>query len=95
MNLLDAQREAAAAEADARILDYDGSQAFRDLPYDTEDPLQRVQDFVNKHPVPAAVPKVTGPQKIKQIPVKIELSHEAPAFVPSVPQDICCLAFRY
>ncbi|XP_052069120.1 titin homolog [Mytilus californianus] len=78
-NLLEAQREAAAAEVEARILEYDDSQAFSDLPDETEDPLQRVEDFVNKHPVPTAVREVTRPQKIKQIPVKIELSHEAPA----------------
>ncbi|XP_052103849.1 uncharacterized protein LOC127737302 [Mytilus californianus] len=84
MNILEAQREAAAAEAEARILEHDGSQAFSELPGETEDPLQRVQDFVNKHSVPTAVQEVTGPQKLKQIPVKIELSHEAPAFVPSV-----------
>ncbi|XP_052105202.1 uncharacterized protein LOC127738110 [Mytilus californianus] len=84
INLLEAQREAAAAEAEARILEYDDSQAFGDIPDETEDPLQRVLDFVNKHPVPTAVQEVTGPQKTKQIPVKIELSHETPAFVPSV-----------
>ncbi|XP_076102049.1 uncharacterized protein LOC143071561 [Mytilus galloprovincialis] len=83
-NLLEAQREAAAAEAEARILEYDDSQAYSDLPDEKEDPLQRVQDFVNKLPVSTAVKEVTGPQKKKQIPVKIELSHEAPAFVPSV-----------
>ncbi|XP_071152766.1 uncharacterized protein [Mytilus edulis] len=83
-NLLEAQREAAAAEAEARILEYDDSQAFSDLPDEKEDLLQRVQDFVNKLPVSTAVKEVTGPQKKKQIPVKIELSHEAPAFVPSV-----------
>ncbi|XP_071147619.1 MAP7 domain-containing protein 2-like [Mytilus edulis] len=84
MNILEAQREAAAAEAEARVLEYDGSQAFSDLPDEKEDPLQRVQDFVNKLPVSTVVKEVTGPQKKKQIPVKIELSHEAPAFVPSV-----------
>ena len=83
-NLLEAQREAAAAEAEARILEYDDSQAYSDLPDEKEDPLQRVQDFVNKLPVSTVVKEVTGPQKKKQIPVKIELRHEAPAFVPSV-----------
>ncbi|XP_071151136.1 uncharacterized protein [Mytilus edulis] len=83
-NLLEAQREAAAAEAEARILEYDDSQAFGDLPNEKEDPLQRVQDFVNKLPVSTVVKEVTGPQKKEQIPVKIELRHEAPAFVPSV-----------
>ncbi|XP_071150458.1 uncharacterized protein [Mytilus edulis] len=84
LNLLEARREAAAAEAEARILEYDDSQAFSDLPNEKEDPLQRVQDFVNKLPVSTALKEVTGPQKKKQIPVHIELSHEAPAFVPSV-----------
>ncbi|XP_071175485.1 plectin-like [Mytilus edulis] len=84
LNLLEARKEAAAAETEARILEYDDSQAFSDLPDEKEDPLQRVQDFVNKLPVSTAVKEVTGPQKKKQIPVKIELSHEAPAFVPSV-----------
>ncbi|XP_076078783.1 uncharacterized protein LOC143048795 [Mytilus galloprovincialis] len=84
LNLLEAHREAAAAEAEARILEYDDSQAFSDLPNEKEDPLQRVQDFVNKLPVSTTVKEVTGPQKKKQIPVHIELSHEAPAFVPSV-----------
>ncbi|XP_076089919.1 uncharacterized protein LOC143061943 [Mytilus galloprovincialis] len=83
-NLLEAQREAAAAEAEARILEYDDSQAFSELPDEKEDPLQRVQDFVNKLPVSIAVKEVTAPQKKKQIPVKIELSHEAPAFMPSM-----------
>ncbi|XP_076071585.1 uncharacterized protein LOC143042967 [Mytilus galloprovincialis] len=50
-NLLEAQKEAAAAEAEARILEYDDSQAFSELPDEKEDPLQRVQDFVNKLPV--------------------------------------------
>ncbi|XP_071122109.1 uncharacterized protein [Mytilus edulis] len=84
MNILEAQREAAAAEAEARVLEYDGSQAFSDLPDEKEDPLQCVQDFVNKLPVLTVVKEVTGHQKKKQIPVKFELSHEAPAFVPSV-----------
>ncbi|XP_076082666.1 uncharacterized protein LOC143053771 [Mytilus galloprovincialis] len=83
-NLFEAQREAAAAEAEARILEYDDSQAVSDLPAEKEDPLQRVQDFVNKLPVSTVVKEVTGPQKKEQIPVKIELRHEAPAFVPSV-----------
>ncbi|XP_076109616.1 uncharacterized protein LOC143078648 [Mytilus galloprovincialis] len=83
-NLLEAQREAAAAEAEARILEYDDSQAVSDLPDEKEDPLQRVQDFVNKLPVSTVVKEVTGSQKKEQIPVKIELRHEAPAFVPSV-----------
>ncbi|XP_076102597.1 uncharacterized protein LOC143071864 [Mytilus galloprovincialis] len=87
-NLLEAQREAAAAEAEARILEYDDSQAYSDLPDEKEDPLQRVQDFVNKLPVSTVVKEVTGPQKKKQIPVKIELSHEAPAFVPSVASNL-------
>ncbi|XP_071151786.1 merlin-like [Mytilus edulis] len=78
------EQEAMPAEAEARILEYDDSQAFSDLPDEKEDLLQRVQDFVNKLPVSTAVKEVTGPQKKKQIPVKIELSHEAPAFVPSV-----------
>ncbi|XP_052106290.1 receptor-type tyrosine-protein phosphatase kappa-like [Mytilus californianus] len=81
-DLLEARREAAAAEAEARVLEYDDRQALDDLPKETEDPLQRVQDFVNKHPVPTAVQEVTGPLKKKQTPIK--LSHEAPDFVPSV-----------
>ncbi|XP_071161241.1 uncharacterized protein [Mytilus edulis] len=88
LNLLEARREAAAAEAEARILEYDDSQAFSDLPNEKEDPLQRVQDFVNKLPASTAVKEVTGPQKKKQIPVHIELSHEAPAFVPSVAPNL-------
>ncbi|XP_071139793.1 merlin-like [Mytilus edulis] len=64
-NLLEAQREAAAAEAEARILEYDDSQAYSDLPDEKEDPLQRVQDFVNKLPVSTVVKEVTGPQKKK------------------------------
>ncbi|XP_076113586.1 uncharacterized protein LOC143081749 [Mytilus galloprovincialis] len=87
-NLLEAQREAAAAEAEARILEYDDSQAYSDLPDEKEDPLQRVQDFVNKLPVSTVVKEVTEPQRKKQIPVKIELSHDAPAFVPSVAQNL-------
>ena len=55
LNLLEAQREAAAAEAEARILEYDDSQALDDLPDEAKDPLQRVQYFVNKHPVPTNV----------------------------------------
>ena len=82
MNLLEAQREAAAAEAEARILEYDASQALANLPNETEDPLHRVQEFINNHAVPTAEQKVTGPLKKKQTPVK--LSHEAPEFVPSV-----------
>ncbi|XP_052091094.1 uncharacterized protein LOC127727986 [Mytilus californianus] len=81
-NILEAQKEAVAAEAEARILEYDDSQALDDLPNETEDPLKRVQDFINKHPVPTAEQEVSGPLKKKQTPVK--LSHEAPAFVPSV-----------
>ncbi|XP_052069035.1 uncharacterized protein LOC127708232 [Mytilus californianus] len=84
LNLLEAQKEAAAAEAEARILEYDDSQALDDLPKETEDPLQRVQDFVNKHPEPTAIQEATAPQQKKQTSVKIELSHEAPDFVPSV-----------
>ncbi|XP_071167095.1 uncharacterized protein [Mytilus edulis] len=84
MNILEAKREAAAAEAEARILEDDGSQAVSDLPDETEDPLQRVQDFVNKLPESTVVKEVTEPQRKRQIPVKIELSHDAPAFVPSV-----------
>ncbi|XP_076084371.1 uncharacterized protein LOC143055113, partial [Mytilus galloprovincialis] len=84
MNILEAKREAAAPEAEARILEDDGSQAVSDLPDETEDPLKRVQDFVNTLPVSTDVKEVTGTQKIRHSPVKIELSHEAPAFVPSV-----------
>ncbi|XP_052062914.1 uncharacterized protein LOC127702663 [Mytilus californianus] len=84
LNLLEAQKEAAAAEAEARILEYDDSQALDDLPKETEDPLQRVQDFVNKHPEPTAIQEATAPQQKKQTSVKYELSHEAPDFVPSV-----------
>ncbi|XP_071123362.1 uncharacterized protein [Mytilus edulis] len=88
MNILEAKREAAAAEAEARILEDDGSQAVSDLPDETEDPLQRVQDFVNKLPESSVVKEVTEPQRKKQIPVKIELSHDAPAFVPSVAPNL-------
>ncbi|XP_052090324.1 uncharacterized protein LOC127726993 [Mytilus californianus] len=84
MNILEAQREAAAAGAEARILEYDDSQVLCDLHNETEDPLHCVQDFVNKHPKPTAIQEVTAPQQKKQTPVKIELSHEAPDFVPSV-----------
>lgn len=45
-----AQREAAAAKAETRILEFDDSQALGDLADEVEDPLQRVQDFVNTHP---------------------------------------------
>ncbi|XP_052081320.1 uncharacterized protein LOC127719308 isoform X2 [Mytilus californianus] len=99
LNLLEAQREAAAAEAKARILEYHDSQALDDLPDETEDLLQRVQDFVNKHPEPTAIQEVTAPHQKKQTPVKIELSHEAPDFVSSVAlnlpsiTDTCGLAF--
>ena len=65
-NLLKARREAAAAEAEARILEYDDRQAFSGLPDEKEDPLQRVKDFVNKIPVSTALKEVTGPQKINQ-----------------------------
>ena len=44
MNLLEAQRETAAAEDEIRILEYDASQALDDLSDEMEDPLQRMQD---------------------------------------------------
>ena len=59
LNFLKAQSEAEAAEDAARILKYDGSQAFSNLSDETEDLLQRVQDFVNKNYVPRAVQEVT------------------------------------
>ena len=42
LNLLEARREAAAAEAEACILEYDDSQAFSDLPNEKEDPLYQL-----------------------------------------------------
>ena len=49
LNLLEAQKEATIAEAEARVLEYDESHDFSEqLPDQTEDPLSRVQDFVIK-----------------------------------------------
>lgn len=46
-NLLETQKEAAAPESDVCIIEYDNSQALGNLHDETEDPLQRVQDFVD------------------------------------------------
>lgn len=51
--------EVVEAEAETCILEYHGNQALSDLSDETEDTLQRVEDFVNKHPVPTAVKEVT------------------------------------
>ena len=84
MNILEAQREAAAAEAEARVLEYDGSQAFSDLPDEKEDPLQRVQDFVNKLPVSTVVKEAESRRTSVRAIRGTELAVT----------DICCLAFQ-
>ena len=53
LRLLESQREAAAAEAEARALEEDGSRVGdfpEHLPEETEDPFHRVQEFVNQQP---------------------------------------------
>lgn len=52
---LETQMEVEEAVAETCILEYDGNQSLSDLSDKTEDTLQRVQDFVNKRPVPTAI----------------------------------------
>ncbi|XP_068209384.1 uncharacterized protein [Palaemon carinicauda] len=88
LNLLEIQREAAAAEAEACVLECDNSQAVSHLPEETEDPLQRVQNFVKNHPGPVEFPEPANQQDKTQTPVTAQLNYNAPVFIPTVNQSL-------
>ena len=60
LELLESRKKAAAAEAEARALEYNESRDGdfdENLPNQTEDPLQRVQDFIDQHQSPVIAPE--------------------------------------
>lgn len=94
-NLREAQGEATVTQYVARILEYDESQSFGDVPYDTVDPLQRMQDFVNKHNVPTAVWEVTtGPLKKKPKLLLCFAISAIRSLEPAI-KDTSCISYWY